>query len=127
MEFTLNAEFDVSPKQLFQAWLSSKAHTEMTGGKAKINNKQGASFSAWDGYIKGKNLIIEPFSRIIQSWRTSDFDESEEDSQVELLLLEKDSGTRLTLIHKNLGVDGEKYKSGWIDNYFKPMQDYFDA
>ncbi len=127
LEFILNAEFEVSPKTLFQAWLSPKSHSKMTGGKANINSKQGSKFSAWDGYIKDKNLIIEPYSRILQSWRTSEFEADEEDSQIEILLLEIELGTRLTLIHKNLGPNGEKHKAGWEDHYFEPMKCYFNS
>ena len=60
----------------------------MTGGAATITGKVGDHFTAWDGYIKGENMVLEPYKRILQTWRTSQFEESEEDSQLEILLHE---------------------------------------
>jgi len=97
----------------------------MTGGKAKVSAKVGESFQAWDGYITGKNLILEPGKRIVQSWRTSEFKDSEEDSQIELSLEPVKEGTKLTLRHTNLPANGEQYEQGWVDNYFAPMKAYF--
>lgn len=54
----------------------------MTGGEAEISNKINEAFTAWDGYIEGTNVQLEPNKRIIQSWRTSEFDETDEDSQL---------------------------------------------
>lgn len=125
MEFTLVAIIDSSPKEIYTTWLNSERHSKMTGGIASISDKIGEKFTAWDGYIEGVNLILEPNKRILQSWRTSDFDEGEGDSQIEILLKEKNGKTELTLIHSNLSDHGEQYKKGWDDHYFKPMKSYF--
>ena len=64
-----------TPKRIYEAWLDSEEHTNMTGGKAEFSAEPGASFTAWDGYITGVNLELEPYHRIIQSWRSSQFPE----------------------------------------------------
>lgn len=125
MEFTIKRKFNAPAKEIYDSWLSSKGHTKMTGGAASISDKIGAEFSAWDGYINGKNLELQPYSRIVQAWRTSQFEAQEEDSQLEILLNEVDGQTELTLIHTKVPESGEHYKQGWDNHYFQPMKDYF--
>ena len=125
MEFTLKTKINASAKQIYEAWLSSDGHTNMTGGKAKTSDKIGDSFSAWDGYIEGENIELESHKRILQSWRTSQFEEHEEDSQIEILLNEVDGITELTLIHSKVPESGEHYIKGWDNHYFQPMKEYF--
>ena len=125
MEFTLKATIKATAEQIYNAWLSSDGHTNMTGGKATTSNKIGDSFTAWDGYIGGKNMELEPNKRILQSWRTAQFLENEVDSQIEVLLNEVDGQTELTLNHTNVPESGEHYIKGWGVHYFEPMKEYF--
>ena len=127
MEFTLKTKIDATPEQIYKAWLSSEGHTNMTGGSATISDKIGENFIAWDGYIEGKNIELEPFKRILQSWRTSQFEEEEEDSQIEILLNEIDGQTELTLIHSNVPESGEHYIKGWDNHYFQPMPKFLEC
>ena len=127
MEFLLKTTISAPAKDIYTAWLDSAKHTEMTGGEAEISDKIGGKFTAWDGYIKGKNLILEPYSRIVQTWRTTQFTASEEHSQIEILLEEKNGVTELTLKHYNLPNSGEHYKKGWELHYFSPMREYFST
>lgn len=127
MEFTLTTKIKASPKDIYTAWMSNEGHSNMTGGEAIISNKIDGEFTAWDGYIEGKTLTLEPFKRIVQSWRTDNFKEEEEDSQIEIILTQIDDFTELTLIHTNVPESGSHYKKGWDDSYFKPMKDYFQG
>ena len=122
----LTAEFPVTVQRLYNAWLDSKEHAAFTNSPAKIDPKVGGSFTAWDGYISGKNLELEPGKRIMQSWRTPEFPEGSPDSLLEVLLEPIEGGTRLTLLHTIIPQDqSEEYKQGWEEYYFKPMQEYF--
>ncbi len=69
--FTLTTTIPASPEEIYQAWLDSLAHSEMTGGAANMSEQIGAEVSAWDGYISGRNLELVPGERIVQSWRTA--------------------------------------------------------
>ena len=51
----------------------------MTGSPAIVDPEIGGAFEAWDGYISGRTLSLEPGRRIVQSWRTSEFAEDEGD------------------------------------------------
>lgn len=125
MEFEITKIIRANPETIYKAWLDSKLHTAMTGGIAHCSDKTGESFTAWDAYIEGKNIALVPNETIIQSWRTSEFIDNEEDSQIELTLEEVENGTKITLTHTNLPPHGEQYKQGWEDHYFTPMKAYF--
>ena len=71
--FTLTTTIPASPEEIYQAWLDSLGHSEMTGGAATMSDQIGAAVSAWDGYISGRNLELVPGERIVQSWRTTEF------------------------------------------------------
>jgi len=125
MDFILKTTLNVPAKNIYTAWLSSEGHSKMTGGEATASDKVGDTFMAWDGYIQGTNLVLEENKRIVQSWRTTQFLENETDSQIEVLLKERDGATELTLIHSNLPESGEHYRKGWDEHYFQPMKKYF--
>ena len=125
MKFKLKTTIHTTAENIYTTWLNSEGHTNMTGGVASISDKIGAKFTAWDGYIEGTNIELESNKRILQSWRTSEFEEHEEDSQVEILLNEIDGRTELTLIHTNVPQSGKQYKEGWNNHYFQPMKVYF--
>lgn len=123
--FELLALIPASPEAVYRAWLNSEEHAAMTGGSASVRPEEGTPFEAWDGYIQGHNLELEPGRRILQSWRTSEFSDDEPDSLLEIILEAVEGGTHLTLRHTNLPDDGETYRQGWVDNYFEPMSEYF--
>lgn len=125
MEFTIKTTFPTSAKKIYKAWLSTQGHTKMTQGVAFTSDKVGDTFTAWDGYISGENIELEPYTKIVQSWRSSQFEENEKDSQIEILLKENDGETELTLIHSSVPESGEHYIKGWDEHYFQPMKVYF--
>jgi activator of HSP90 ATPase len=127
MEFTLKTTLKARSEEIYKVWLSSEGHTQMTGGAAIATDQIGGVFTAWDGYIEGENSALEPYTRIVQSWRTSQFDPEETDSQIEILLHEIDGQTELTLIHSNVPESGAHYKKGWNEHYFQPMKKHFET
>jgi activator of HSP90 ATPase len=122
----LSEIFHVEPSQLYQDWLSSAGHSALTGSPANIEPNTGSRFSAWDGYIWGVTLELEPDQRIVQSWRTTEFPAEAPDSRLELKFEPVNGGTRLTIHHSNI-PDGQAdgYEEGWRDFYFKPMREYY--
>jgi uncharacterized protein YndB with AHSA1/START domain len=125
IEFEVSTVIPAEPQVVYHAWLDSAQHGAMTGGEAQVSDQVGATFTAWDGYISGKNLELDPGRRILQSWRTVEFAEYEADSLVEVTLTPYGKHTRLILRHSNLPEHGSIYEQGWIDNYFEPMLQYF--
>src|SRR5580693_8875711 len=95
----VTAVLPASADRIYAAWLDSREHSRMTGSVAVVDPAIGGEHSAWDGYIEGKNLELEPARRIVQTWRTSDFPLGHGDSRLEVHLLEVPGGTEITLIH----------------------------
>lgn len=126
MEFTLKTKLKATAKQVYKSWLSTQGHTKMTGSTAFISDQVGDKFTAGDGYINGENLVLEPYNRIVQTWRSSNFKDNEQDSQIEILLVETDNETELTLTHSNVPEEGIYYIEGWDEHYFQPMKTYFE-
>ena len=116
----------VAPGRVYSAWLDPREHRAMTGGKATVTAEVGGEHTAWDGYIRGTILALEPGRRIVQSWRTSEFPEASPDSRLEVVLEEAVGGTRVTILHTEVPAgDGEKYEKAWVEFYFDPMREYF--
>ncbi|HEX7199751.1 MAG TPA: SRPBCC domain-containing protein, partial [Dongiaceae bacterium] len=125
-DYSLTALIPASARDIYNAWLDSLAHSEMTGGQANISSEPGGAFSAWDGYISGRNLELVPGERIVQAWRTTKFDEDHEDSIVTITLEDRDDGALLTLSHSNVPDSHLGYEQGgWHTHYFEPMIAYF--
>jgi uncharacterized protein YndB with AHSA1/START domain len=125
--FTLTTYVPASPLQVYAAWLDGEQHSEMTGGPAHCEPIVGAAFDAWDGYIRGTNLELEPGRRILQSWRTTEFPDDAPDSRIELTLVPEDTGTRITVRHWDIPPgQGGNYEKGWHEHYFSPMRQYFE-
>jgi activator of HSP90 ATPase len=126
MKLKLTTTINASPAEVYEAWLNSELHSEMTGGEANVSDQVGDSFDAWDGYISGSNIELEKNKHILQKWRTTEFTEEEEDSIIEIQFAPVGSDTEITLIHSNLPEHGEQYRSGWEEHYFVPMKSYFE-
>lgn len=125
VRFRVSELFSKSPEYLYQAWLDSELHSEMTGGKALVSDQVGDDFTAWDGYIMGKNLELQPSMRILQTWRTTEFEKNDPDSLVEITFIPEGDQTRIIIRHSDLPEHGMQYQQGWVDAYFTPMKVYF--
>lgn len=126
--FEISTVLAASAQRVYEAWLSSDEHGVMTGGAAHIDPTIGGKFSAWDGYITGTTLELEPYRCIVQSWRTVEFPANAPDSRLEITLEENADATRLILKHSQIPAgQGSGYESGWVDNYFDPMREYFSG
>jgi uncharacterized protein YndB with AHSA1/START domain len=124
--FTLTTTVPASAQEIYEAWLDSLAHSEMTGSEAVMSDEVGAEVAAWDGYITGRNLELAPGERIVQSWRTTEFEDEHEDSILTVTLEEVEDGTLLTLVHSQVPDGQTSYEEGgWQQHYFEPMKAYF--
>ena len=112
-----------TPEAIFDAFLDGPTHSAMTGAGATGLPKVGAKFTAWDGYISGRQLEFARPTRIVQAWRSSEFPADAPDSRVEILFEPSARGTRVTIVHSEIPKgQGSKYRGGWKDFYFTPMK-----
>ena len=125
VDFQIETFIPAPPHKVYQAWLNGNEHDKMTGGPATGKPVEGEPYSAWDEYITGKNLELIPHVKIIQSWRSTEFKEEDEDSKIVIELKAQDGGTQLSLTHTNIPNGQPDYEKGWNDHYFQPMKVYF--
>lgn len=117
---------NTSSHEVYDALMDSKKHSQFTGGKAVISQKVGGKFTAYDGYIEGKNTELKPNKKIVQSWRASDWPEGHF-STATYTLTEKAGKTILKFNQKNVPVEQcEEIKQGWIDFYWQPLKKMFN-
>jgi uncharacterized protein YndB with AHSA1/START domain len=74
-EIEVTTMLPASPEVVYRAWLDSAEHAAFVGAQAEIEAVVDGKFSMWDGYITGRNLILDPPRRIVQAWRTTEFPE----------------------------------------------------
>ena len=124
--FEIQVTFPVKPQEIYKAWLDSQQHSEMTNADAEIDPNVNGTFSIWNGYITGSTVELIPNIKIVQRWRTTDFPPGSDQSVVEVNLHETPIGVKLILKHYNIpDGQGNDYKKGWKEYYFKPMKRYF--
>lgn len=122
----VSAVLPATADRVYAAWVDSRGHTKMTGSKAIVDPTVGGEHSAWDGYITGRNIELEPARRIVQTWRTTDFPLGSGDSHLDVHLREVDGGTEITIFHAEIPEgQGAQYEQGWRDHYLEPMRKYF--
>ncbi len=114
------------PVDVYEALMDAKRHTEFTGSKATSDPRVGGEFTAWDGYIFGKNLNLENGKRIVQEWKTTEWPADYPPSIVEFTFKQTKNSTKLTMVHQNVPAEqASSYRQGWIDFYWKPLKKYF--
>ncbi len=116
----------VTPVELYDAFLNEDKHSAFTGAKATCDRRVGGRFTAWDGYISGKNIRLENGRRIVQEWRTTEWPAGYPPSVIEFTFTPKAGGTEVRLTQRNVPASqAENYKQGWVDYYWKPLKKYF--
>lgn len=117
-------EFNTSTHEIYELLMYEKKHTEFTGASANISREVGGEFSVWGGYATGKNVELIPDEKIVQTWRASDWPESEM-SKVTFELRDKDGRCELNFSQSGVPRDFvEDIRQGWKDNYWDLMQKY---
>lgn len=117
--------FNASPGSLFDAFLDSRKHSAIVGSKAAISKKVGGKFTAFNGMLSGKNLLIVRKKLIVQSWRSRSWKKTVSDSILILMFSKSAHGARIDLVHVNVpSHDLRGVTQGWHRYYWKPWRDY---
>jgi len=115
-----------TPVEVYEAFMDAEKHSAFTGSKATCDPRVGGRFTAWDGYISGKNLELEKGKRIVQEWVTTDWPRNYPPSRLELNFKAVKEGTEISMIHSEVPAEqADDTKQGWIDFYWKPLKEYF--
>jgi len=115
------------PKEIYDTWVDAKYHGVMTGSTSiGSQGKSGDKFTAWNGFIQGETEEAKSGKYLKQKWRTLNFKESDPSSSLEIFFEAHKDGTHIKIKHSNIPKgQGNDYKTGWNDRYFKPMSAYF--
>jgi activator of HSP90 ATPase len=114
------------PAEVFKAFVDPRVHAAFTGAAATGSARVGGRFSAWDGYISGVNRVVERSRRLVQDWKTTEWPEGAEPSQVEFVFKAVKGGTEIRMVHSQVPAgQADSYRQGWIDYYWEPLKAYF--
>ena len=114
--------------ELYDALLNARKHAAFTGARATSVARVGGRFTAWDGYICGTHLELEPPRRIVQAWWTTEWPAGAPPSRLEWRFRAKRGGTEVTMVHSNVPASqAASYRQGWIDYYWNPLKAYFSG
>ena len=117
---------NASPKQVYDAYVDPKKHSEFTDSKATGKPKVGGKYSSWDGYIFGKYLVLDDGKRVVQEWTTTDWEEGYPASKLELTFNAVPGGTEIVMVHSNVPkVQAVEVEQGWTEFYWDPLKEYF--
>ena len=117
-----------TPDKVYDALMDSKSHAAITGSSAKMSSVVGGKFTAWDGYIIGKNLELVKGKKIVQEWSTTEWPKGYPPSHLEITLTKSKEGTTLKMVHSRVPASQRAdYAEGWRDYYWKPLRAYFEA
>ncbi len=112
---------NTTPKALYDLYMDAKMHALICGADCEISAKEGTKFSVYGGYATGKILQLIKDKLIVQSWRASDWDESEMDSTFIINLETKGKDVVLHAVHANLpDAEADSISQGWRDFYWNP-------
>ena len=117
--------FKAAPDDVYDALLDPKKHADFTGSPATTSAKKGATFTAWGGYISGKNLELVKGKKIVQDWKTTEWPDGYPASRLEFTLTPKKGGTELDMMHSKVPAEQvADYSSGWKSSYWEPLKEY---
>ncbi|MBS1933542.1 MAG: SRPBCC domain-containing protein [Bacteroidetes bacterium] len=95
--------------ELLEQWLGKTDFKAVTGHKFSLDGKNGC-------IIYCEVLEVKPFSKLLYSWKTlSAKDNKYFDSQVAWMLIPKENGTELQLVHEGFIImeDVISHTKGW--------------
>ena len=126
-----------TPKRLFEAWLDSSEHGDMTGGRATIDASVDGPLSLLGGAVVGRIVESEPNHRIVHELNTAEAWEAGSVTRVEVRLATgsnyggignpQDDGTTIILRHTGVDPRGVFSPEWWESRYFRPMDAYFTS
>lgn len=123
---TVSRVIPARPERIYNAWLDADEHGKMIGSIA--TSEADGRFTAWDGYIEGRTVSAVPHSKLVQSWRTTEFPEGAPDSTLTVLFEPVEGGTQVTVVHEQIPEgQGDAYEQGWREHYFTPMKAHFSS
>ncbi len=117
-----------SPHEVYEALMDTKKFITFTGDHAHINRGVGGNFTAFNGYVKGKNMELIPDQKIVQEWKADEEGWPQNHfSIITITLTPAGEGTRLDFIQDKLPQQcAEAITKGWEEYYWQPLKQYLE-
>jgi activator of HSP90 ATPase len=110
---------------LHAMYLDPVLHTAITGTPVTIGSMPGAAFSAFEGNLSGSTLAVVAPTLIVQSWRSTHFNEDDPDSTLILTFTPHGKEGRIDLVHLDVPLqDYQGVSDGWETYYWTPWRRY---
>jgi activator of HSP90 ATPase len=117
-----------APNELYEMYMDSEVHGEITGAPAKISEEAGSPFEAFGGLLVGTTIQVVKFRLIVQSWRSVNFNKTDPDSTLIISFTPEDDEGRIDLVHVNVpDSDFQDISGGWESRYFAPWLTYLQS
>ena len=84
---------------LFAMYTDPAKHAAITGAPVAISVEPGSPFQAFNGALTGATLQIIPQRLVIQSWRSTKFNDGDPDSTLILAFTPEGTNGRIDLVH----------------------------
>jgi len=89
-----------------------------------ISREAGGAFSAFGGYVTGRQIELVPNERIVQVWRAGSWDPGSY-SIAKFVLVEQGAETKIKFDHTGFPKgQAEHLAEGWRINYWEPLAKY---
>jgi activator of HSP90 ATPase len=113
---------DASPHDVYEMLLDEKKHARFTAGAAQISRDVGGAFVTNNGYSTGTNKELVQNTKIVQTWRASDWPDDHY-STLTITLSPVSSKTKLSFVQTGVPEDQyEEISKGWHDYYWDPLK-----
>ncbi len=114
-----------TPHEIFEMWMDSEKHAQITGSAAEIGRYVGSEFSTFDNYSTGQTLELVADKKIVQIWGASDWP-PDHYSTLTLELTAVNGKTKLVFTQKGVPEDQyEEIRQGWYDYYWDRLKEIF--
>ena len=114
--------FDASAHEVYEMLTDEKKHAGFTGGAAHISRDVGGKFVTNDEYSSGTNLELVQDSKIVQTWRASDWPDGHY-SSLTIMLSQGALPTKLSFVQTGVPADEyDEINQGWHDYYWNPLK-----
>lgn len=118
-----STRFAASAAELFSIYTDPAKHSAALGCRVAVSDDPRAEFSAFDGQVRGKNLLVEPNEMIVQTWRGSVWEDDDPDSILILTFADTPAGGAINLTHANI-PDRCRPFIDWKRAYWRPWRSY---
>jgi activator of HSP90 ATPase len=121
--------FNVPPLEVYELLMDPEKHSELTGSEVVISSKIKGDFEAFDGYVRGYNIELEPGKKIVQAWHFNEEGWPEDHYSICTFLFEAfEHGTRLDFIQTEVPEQFvDALAQGWYGFYWEPMTDMLES